>query len=107
MSPKAKGIFGQVLHQLPTVAVLTFVFAVGGWKGSVDDRLDIDCNDIVLLRMTDSQHDIKDDLLSDRITELEAIIREKTLQIVGLTRNQDRILNHLDDMYQWMLEERQ
>ena len=107
MSPQAKRTWGQVLHQLPTVAVITVVFASGGWKGSIEGAIDRHECEVIELHAANMVQDEKTNELETRVIELEAIARERWLQIQSLQANQAEIRSMINEMYHWMLEDRQ
>jgi hypothetical protein len=107
MSPQAKKAWAQVLHQLPTAAVVTVIFASGGWKGSVEGAIERHDCEIVELHAANMLQDEKDEALETRIVELEAIARERWLQIQSLQANQGDIREMVSEIYHMMLEDRQ
>jgi len=107
MTAQTKRTWNQILHQLPTAAVLTVMFASGGWKNSIDQRLQDDCNDIIQLHAVNIIQDDKTEALEDRVVELEAIARERWMQIQSLQANQSEIRTMVREMYNWMLEDKE
>ena len=100
MSPEAKRTWIEILRQIPTVTILTIVFIGGGWKSYVDDSIEENRENIC-------RHDEKGEALNARIIELETIARERGLQIQIMQQNQVQINGKIDQIYEWMLEDRQ
>ena len=107
MTSQAKKTWAQILHQLPTAAVVTVIFASGGWKGSVDGALERHDCEIVEIHAMNMVQDEKDTELEERIIELEAVARERWLQIQSLQANQGDIREMVSEIYHMMLEDRQ
>ena len=106
MTQQTKRTWGQILHQLPTVAVVTAVFFSGGWKGSVDGAIEETNCELIELHAADMVQEDKTESLEERVIELEAIARERWMQIQSLQANQTDIRNMIQDIHSWMLEER-
>lgn len=104
MSPSTKRTWLEVLRQVPTVTIVTLVFVGGGWKNHVDNTITENSETLCL-------YNEKGEALQTRVIELEALVREYRAQDQAqyqmVRENQIRINDKIDQIYAWMLEDRQ